>query len=280
MRGVLISIYCLLFSFFISQLNAQDNFLQGYIVNKDRDTITGVIHFADWEKNPNVIRFRSDPQADEVKYKPSEILAFSVADDIYQSAIIEVETSPWDLQHLTNYASFSFRTDTVFLRILVSGNKSLYIYKPKIGKDQFYLGQDNGHELLLYKEYIKVVDGYHNKVENNKYKGQIIYYLQDCPKIQQIVSNIKYAEASLVCVFKDYNSCTGINLDIHEEKSNVTSKWGVFAGISTTSLFLEGEEHPILSEMNFSKSNNFTFGGLVDVVFRGNQGKYVTTLQY
>lgn len=275
MRGLLINANCLCILFFIiNQLNAQDNFIQGYLVNKNNDSITGLIHFSDWDKNPNVIRFKSDLQSDEVKYKPLEILAFSVADDIYQSAIVEVETSPWDLQAINEYAAFSFRTDTVFLRILVSGDKSLYYYKPNIGKEQFYLGKDNGYELLLYKEYIKVVDGHRNKVENNKYKGQLIYYLKDCPKITQIVSSIDYVEKSLLSVFKEYNSCLGQNLNVHDEKKKTTLKWCVIAGISITSVIFEGDKHPILTEMDFSKSNNVTFGGLVDVVFRGNQGKW------
>lgn len=275
MRGLSISANCLLILFiFVNYLNAQDNFLQGYIVSKDGDTITGEIHFADWEKNPDVIRFRSDPQFDVIKYPPLEILVFSVADDYYRSAIVEVETSPWNLQDLNKDATFSFRTDTVFLRVLVSGNKSLYTYKGKMGNDQFYLGKDNGYDLLLYKEYIKVIDGHNNKVENNKFKGQLIFYLQDCPKIRQIVSNVKYKEENLINVFRNYNSCLGQNLEIHKEKKKVTPKWGVFAGISITSVILKGEEHPILSKMNFPKSKNFTFGGVVDVVFRGNQGKW------
>lgn len=275
MRGLLISANGLFFLFFLMyQLNAQDNFIQGYVINKDSDSISGFIHFSDWDKNPNVIRFKSDFNSDEVKYNPNDILAFSVAGDIYQSAVVEVETSPWDLQDISKDATFSFRTDTVFLRILVFGEKSLYSYKPNIGKDQFYLGNDSGYELLLYKEYIKVVDGYHNKVKNNKYIGQLIFYLQDCPKISEIVSNAAYTEKDLLNVFMKYNSCLGQDLIVQDEKKKTTLNWGVLAGISITSVILKGDEYSILTEMNFPKSNNFTFGGILDVVFTGNQGKW------
>lgn len=275
MRGLTINIICLLMlSILESGLNAQDNFLPGYIIGNDGDTIYGEIHFADWEKSPIYIRFKPDPQSNEYKYRPLDILEFSVAGDFYRSAVVEVEISPWDLQDLNKDASFSFRTDNVFLRVLVSGKKSLYTFKPNIGKEQFYLGEDNGYELLLYKAYIKDVDGHNNKVENNKFKGQLIYYLQDCPEIQQIVSNVKYFEKSLINVFIDYSRCIGQDFDIHKEKEKVTLKWGVFAGVSSTSVLLKGEEHPILAVMDFPKSNNFTFGGSLDAVFRGNQDKW------
>ncbi len=41
-------------------LSGQQNFLPGYIVSNNEDTIKGWIDYKDWEKNPDAIKFKQD----------------------------------------------------------------------------------------------------------------------------------------------------------------------------------------------------------------------------
>ncbi|MCB2218787.1 MAG: PorT family protein [Bacteroidetes bacterium] len=252
----------------------QDNFLPGYVVNMEGDTLQGDIHFADWDKNPKVIRFRNTSNSEVYNFTANNIKSFGVSDVVYRSAIVEIEISPIRLQELDHDPTYKFRKDTVFLKMLVTGEKELAIFIEAMGKTQLYTREGSGYQLLLFKEYLKEVDGLNQKAENSKYKGQLILYLSDCQSITDIVKDAQYTENSIARVFQHYADCTGEELHVDKPETKTQTNWSLFAGISNTSLILEGAMHPELSSMNFDKSTNSTFGVGLNFRFKGNQGKW------
>jgi hypothetical protein len=255
-------------------LVAQDNFLPGYIVQLNGDTLRGDIHFGDWYKNPKEIRFKQVGDNAVQSLKPGQIKSFSVSDLVFKSAIVEIEISPIRLQELDHDPTFKFRTDTVFLKMLVAGEKGLAIFIESMGKTQLYFLDESGYQLLLFKEYLKSVDGLNKKAENNKYKGQLILYLSDCQSITDIVKDAQYTENSIARVFQHYTECTGEELHVDKPETKAQTNWSLFAGISNTSLGMDGAIHPEITSMKFDESANITFGIGLNVRFKGNQGKW------
>jgi hypothetical protein len=85
-----------------------------------------------------------------------DILGFVVQKEKYVSAIVQSETSPTQLNNLQGFPDLNLNTDTVFLRALYEGEKSLYMLINQNGRENFYIRQSDSLALLQYKKYIHV----------------------------------------------------------------------------------------------------------------------------
>jgi hypothetical protein len=70
---------------------SQENYVPGFIIKLNGDTTHGFIDY--------------------------HIRGFWVSDRIYESAVVQVETSPDDMDNLLYNGSFYYRTDSAFLEI-------------------------------------------------------------------------------------------------------------------------------------------------------------------
>ena len=102
-------------------LFAQQNFQSGSVVTLSGETLTGEIDYKNWERSPETIRFRKDASAAAVNYGVNDIASFTVSNEVYKRGVVEVigrEEVTTKLRFEDEYPS---KTDTVFLRTIVSG---------------------------------------------------------------------------------------------------------------------------------------------------------------
>jgi hypothetical protein len=258
----------------------QENFLLGYIISLNSDTIHGFIDYRNWEKNPDEISFRKKLNDNESIYTPIDIKGFSVLDEIYESAIIKTEISPIDASELTYNAELTFKTDTAFLQTIIKGSKCLYYYMKKDRREQFYIKQDSSFELLIYKKYIKKrepIKELESNVliyENKKYLGQLTVYLNDCPDIQAKLKKTEYSKESMEKLFLFYYNCTSSGTQFHYETVKPYVEIGMLAGLSLTSVKFNGTSNVYLVNTDYNQSGNFSAGLFFDIVRPRNQGKW------
>jgi hypothetical protein len=256
----------------------QENYLPGYIVALDGDTLNGYVDYRNWERNPNKISFKQKNGEGILSYTPMDIRGFGVSDEIYESAVIKTEISPVSTMELKYNKELDIRTDTAFLQAVVKGVKSLYFYKNKLGKEQFYIWKDAGYELLVYKKYLKDVDGRSVIVENKKYIGQLTIYLGECATIQDKITGADYQKNSLEKIFLAYYMCTQAEIRFHKKTEKLTNSFGVIAGASFSSLtFRSGDEEEAFAYLinaNYKMSVNFTAGLFFDLILSRNHGKW------
>ena len=138
----------LIFSF--QNTNAQKHFLPGYILPLKGDTMKGWIDYRNWEWTPDKISFKTSEAGDANVYRPLQIKEFVVADEVYESAVIQTEVSPSDVSDLTYNPALQFGSDTTFVQSMIRGKKSLYYYKSKFGKELYYIKQDSLFELWIF----------------------------------------------------------------------------------------------------------------------------------
>ncbi|MCK9422690.1 MAG: PorT family protein [Bacteroidales bacterium] len=269
------SISLTIFMLFTFQTSfCQEKYLPGYIVSLQDDTIVGSIDYRNWENNPDRIFFKGKSDDKKLGYTPLEIKGFGVLDEIYESAIIETEISSVNTEDLSKNYELIIQKDTTFLQAMVKGIKSLYYYKSKFGKEQFYIKQDSLFELLVYKKYLKDQEGQTNIVENKKFIGQLILYLQDCSTIQQKLQNTEYQKNSLEKLFLSYYDCTQSGMLFHKKTEKVSVAFGVLAGVSVTSLRFWSEEFAYLVNADYNLSVNFSAGLFMDVILSRNHEKW------
>jgi hypothetical protein len=255
---------------------SQENFIPGFIIRLTGDTTDGFIDYRNWRITPEKISFKETLTGNGKDYRPSQISGFSVAGRIYESAVVEVEVSPFDKNNLTYDPAFNYRTDTAFLQARFRGPKSLYVYVLNDYKEQYYIRTDTSFELLSYKMYLVETDNYSHifMAENKKYIGQLADYLQDCRTLGYRLENTKYLKNYLDKVFLEYSKCTGNQYDYIRKKEEKRTEFGFLAGMSITKVNFEGSNYPYLTEVNYKPSYNFMPGIFFDFVRVKNDRKW------
>lgn len=243
---------------------AQNNFIPGYIVTSKGDSINGYVDYRNWSKNPEAILFKQSLESSATAYTPSTISKFGVAEEHYVKAIVEIETSPRSVNQLREGADYNIHVDTVFLLVLVAGDKSLYCLKTTANPNQFYIKQQTGeYELLYYKKYLTNAT---SKVGERKgYIRQLQEYLTECPNIHSKIDKSAYNINSIQGVFKAYYSCRGIAASFQNQQSQSKILYGVIGGVSHHTLSASGQGSELLLNTDFQPIVSFSIGGFINV---------------
>ena len=256
----------------------QENYLSGLIITINEDTIQGQIDYRNWDRNPNVVSFKDTNSGVITIFSPIDIKLFKVKDEIYVSAVINTEVSPSKTKELNYNMGFQFKKDTAFLQTIIQGEKSLYYYKNKTGKENFYTKIDDEFNLLLYKKYIKNINGKNVIMENKKYIGQLVLYFNNCSTIQAKLTNIRYNLKSLIKLFLYYYDCSESEIKFQKKIEKISTEIGVLAGATISSLkfkhYYESQLFIPLVNTNYSPSINITSGLFFNFVLPRNQRKW------
>jgi len=122
----------LLLTLVFSPSYSQQNYLPGYIIKKNKDTINGTIDFRDWDKTPDEIKFKSNTINNPVAYKPLDIIEFGVEDQIYSSGIVETEVTKLSTNELKTSTQLNIKIDTTFLQVLIRVIKNYFTIKQRL----------------------------------------------------------------------------------------------------------------------------------------------------
>ncbi len=251
---------------------SQKNYQPGYIINFANDTLNGSINYKNWGINPKEIFFKNE-KGEISRLTSEDIKSFFVSGENYVSAIVNIDANPY--KTAVSYSNeYTYKTDTVFLRSLVLGKKSLYFYKGMEGKEHFFIGTDEGYELLHHKLYFKDVGGAKTVFTDKKYIRQLNYYFQDCPEIKEKLKNTLYNSSDLIRLFLKYYSLKNELADFHEQDNRVKTDICFIAGVSISKLQFKGNINDDLVEAGYSPSMNIPFGVSFDIHLPRNLQKW------
>lgn len=261
---------------------SQVNFLPGQIVDLKGDPIIGFIDYGNWGNNPDKISFKENLLSDPVIYSPLDIKEFKVDDELYVSAIVDIEISPDKINELELSAEIKIRVDTVFLQAMILGNKSLYYFKAPLGKDLFYIGEKESINLLIYKKYLKkyydhntMVDDAKAVLENNTFIGQLTLYFEDCgSSLQSDINNATYNKKSLENLFLEYYNCSRTTIAFYKKRDKLITEFGIFSGLSLTNLNFYGENFDYLTKVDYPQSTDFSIGLYLDLILPRNKRRW------
>jgi len=245
----------------------QENYLSGYVISLNGDTLNGFIDYRNLEKTPNKISFKANLNNNKSEYTPLDIKGFSVVDEIYESAIIKTELT----NGLETNAALNIGMDTTFLQTMIAGTKSLYYYKNDFGNELFYIKTDKTYELLVYKKYLSNQEGTNTIVQNKKYIGQLFLYLRECSDIESKLKETKYTKQSLEELFQHYYRCTQSSIKFQKKTEKISSQFGLLAGISVSNFKFGNRYFP---NTKIDVSLNFAGGLFLDLVLPRNKRKW------
>ena len=253
---------------------SQENYIPGYVIKNNVDTLVGLVDYRDWKQNPSKVIFKTKIENKPTIFTPTDITEFKVDGNIYVSGIIYTEVSPTQINKLVENPQVNLVVDTTFLQTLFRGKKSLYYFKNSDGKENFYIKQNTDFNLLVYKRYLKWKNGKRIIAENKKYLGQLAFYLNDCETINSELENTSYNQNSLVELFQNYYKCSSSNISFEQKEEKIHMEIGIVAGASMTSLKFHSDDFSYLVNTNHNSSTNPAGGLFLDLILPRNQNKW------
>jgi len=261
-------------------LSAQKNFQPGYVVTLKGDTVRGFIDYKEWNFTPTSILFKSsDNNSDQKEYTVSDLSFFQITGkEAYRRFIVKISLHQAELNNIGGRDT-SWKTDTVFLKVLYTGKVSLFSYEDKI-KERFYIleeGMGQPEELVL-REYIKA--GSMSLVSENIYKDQLkaIMYAMNrySDDLSSRIEEAAYGIRDLRKIVQLLNKGNGKEL-ASEEKSH--SSWFAGIGLQRDNFSFEGQHFFADDATNTSLSWLPKISGGLDLFVNPNVGKLFFRLE-
>lgn len=236
--------------FLCPQASAQ-NYVSGYVIVAPGDTLNGMIDYLEGMQNPKYINFKKSRQDQQTTiYMPADIIEWGESGRVFRSATVDVELSADKTPGLDTVSDLHIEKRQVFLRTIVFGEKSLFQLTLPY-KELFYIYNNGNYELLIYKRYMVSKPLLPDKdAYKNYYMGQLIEYLDDCPKMQKKIYKSKYTLQGMLRLYDHYNKCKPESGDVIIRSQGLETTYGISAGVSITTLANLDE----VSELHFSEA--------------------------
>lgn len=242
------------------------NFQSGYIVNLQGDTLKGFIDYQDWTYNPFEITFKPGKNRSVVKYYAKNLKGFGVMDRQYVASPVQKEVSPFRDGELEKDPNLHLAADTVFLQLLIGGDKPLLYLKDWNDKEHFYIYEDSVYVLLLHKTYVEyTANNLRKEYHNMRFIGQLSRYFWDDPSLLEKVSETYYSRTDLEQLFAEYLKLPNKKKAYVNTDNKVSTTFGLVAGASVTMVELETDYF----KAGLGPSTDFTGGVSLNLAMSG-----------
>ena len=254
---------------------AQENYIPGVITLSNGTEINGFIDYRNWSRNPDKILAKREFTSEPEEFLPQDISGFSVGEDRYVSALVDREVSSLITRKLDFSSEPDLVRETLFLLVLIEGDKSLYKYLDDTDRYNYYIETDGEIELLIYKKYLDDSGGDKREGVNTKYIGQLIYYLRDCNDISSKSATMRYNERTLRKLYDHYYDCVNAEPEYIKSVEKIKHTIGIVGGAVVSSIrFKSSDEYfTYLSEGVANKPLGATFGINLRSTFPRNFGR-------
>lgn len=237
---------------------SQTKFEKGYLINLNEQRINCYIKDNDWKNNPTEVKYRVG-ENDETKIADlKNTKAFGIDNKVaYIRAVVDIDYSSGDVSTLSGKREPELKTDTVFLKILVKGEASLYYYENSSLIRYFYSTSSKPIEQLIYKEYI---NGDKGIFRNRDFTAQLWKNVR-CPETSiNIIKTIQYKAKDLIDYFRNYNECVNKSYTDYtlSEKKKLFSLT-ITPGIEMATMSIDSRETNLI-DVNFGSKFNYRIG--------------------
>lgn len=236
----------ILFFIFSTTMFGQVKFEPGYLINVDNQRIECLIKHYDWNYNPTRIEYKIGENDEIQNADITNTKEFGFGEVLkYIRITTQIDTSAMDISRLSNSKNPQWIEKTMFLKVLLQGNVSLYKYEDDRLNRFFYSINDSTVEQLVYKEY-HVDNNLTTRTSNqapyktNNTFRQQLYLNVNCTnsKVSRF-EELDYNQNQLTTYFIKDNECRGITPTIYKKKAakgymNVK----VYGGISSVNLIV------------------------------------------
>ncbi len=263
----------ILFFFFSTfSIFGQISYEQGYVVKNNGEKISCFIKDLESLRTPTKFEYKINISDKEtITGDIQSIQEFGIpAKFKYKRQTVEIDT---ENHRVTTQRNPVFETKTVFTKVLVEGEASLFSYFDGETVSFFYTLKSkdiNSPKTLVYKEFIT----HKNTLrKNDNYKQELMNNLV-CENLnQKDFENIDYFQNSLLQLFIKYNSCLGGNYEIFKEKRKGIFNLKIAPRIAFNSLFT-GIRSDNRLDTQFDNKTQFFVGVEFEYIMSFNKNKW------
>ncbi len=193
---------CLLNFLFVS---GQIRFEPAYYINEKHEKVECFIKNTNSRNSPTQFSYKLQSEGEEFTASIDSIQEFGFYDDyIYIRYDVDVDASEFDIDEGPSDGKPLYESKTVFLKPLVLGEASLYVYTYD-GAMMFFYSLEGSHPEQLYcKEYL-------TPSQTVKVNRSFVGQLSNCITCSDIsipeLSQLNYSKRELEAVFLKYNRC-------------------------------------------------------------------------
>lgn len=257
MKRILQFLFSIITLFAFNQTFAQTNFVPGYIIKLNGDTVRGQLDDRNWNINPAKISFKTDT---EQQYTVNEIAGFGSDGDIYKRFSVSMTLYKKNItDQLVNEKPIFVNDTTVFLRLLVKSDWDLYQLTDAKDIPHFYMVQQEKAHELVYKTQLVERKGSTYVAEDNTFRTQLVGILQPEKSLESRISRARYTSVDLKSIFEKYNQSKGITTK-PVSKDKFSYDFDVIAGISYASPTISGLGNLSNLEYKFDNAIQPSFG--------------------
>ncbi len=198
----------------------QNDFIRGFIITKNNDTIQGLIDHTNANLLAKYCYFKFDNDKDIIEYSPLDINGYGFEyGKLFQSRNVD----------------FQGKNEYFFLELLVDGKIDLYFLR-KGSLDFFFIEKENKIMRLSNDEIRSFRNGVLTSKESKEYIGVLNYFMRDANNFSDRIKTSELNYKSITNLIVDYhnNVCTDEEICIEYYKNSrlgTTSKWKIYIGI-------------------------------------------------
>ena len=251
-------------------------FEKGYFINNSNQKVDCLIKNIDWRDNPSEFEYKLFEGSESKKINIQEVKEFEIYNvSKYIRALVKLDRSSDNMPNIDTARNPLFHEELLFLKVLIDGKGSLFLYKEKDLTRFFYKRTDSEIEQLVYKRFVV-----NDRVFENNYFRQQLFLDLKCEDIGlKDVEFIRYKKREIERLFVKYNVCNRssyLNFETMQKKDlfNLTLR----PGFNFSSLSVQNSDMSSW-EVNFGSQLNFRFGIETEFVLPFNKSKWATIIE-
>lgn len=269
--------YVTLLSLILFSVNifAQISFEKGYFINNQNEKIECFIKNVDWKNNPTKFKYKLTENAPPQTASVEAVKEFGIDDSSkYLGVKIDIDRSSNNVETMDNNREPNFKSEELFLKVLVEGDATLLLYRERKLSRYFIKTTSGKIEQLVFKRYKSSSD----KVSENK---EYLIQLRDHLKCEMITSKrltkVKYEKKPLVKLFVDYHKCLNIPFsDYGNLKTKGQFHLSIKPGIQYSILKTGGS---VTRESEFDDQIGFRLGIELEYILPFNKNKWAFLIE-
>jgi hypothetical protein len=252
-------------------------FDEGYFIGNNGEKTSCLIHNKEWSNTPTAFEYKLSETSEVKSASIEDVQEFGAGSTFrYIRRTVEIDRSSPNIGEMDYDKNPSFKSETIYLKVIVESKATLYSYNDGNIVRFFYEIDDSEIKQLVHKKYLTYEEG--KLAENNNFRNQL-YTVLKCPSFTTgQFENLTYNRSELTSLFIKYNECINqplTNFDAKEKKTEFN--FTLRPGLNSSSLFLRSS---ISRPREFDFGNKFTFriGFEIEIVIHLNRNNKLAML--
>lgn len=260
-----------LFTILCAESYSQIIFENGYFIDESNKKNECLIKNVDWINNPTEFEYKLSQNDTVHKATFQTVKEFGINNvSKYIRAKINIDRSSDQIDKMSSKRNPNFQEELLFLKVLIVGQASLFLYIDGNLTRFFYKLNDSEIQQLVYKRYLIA-----NKVlENNSFKQELFLKLKCEEIVLNDIENLRYSNRDLEKLFIKYNECTGSDYINYKPKQNKDLFNLTFRpGLNYSSLEIQNSVSGS-SDIDFGNKLGIRFGIEAEFILPFNKNKW------